>query len=294
MVFIFWLKILATFAFADHVTLNFYPTPYGIKWNSPGNLARTVVLNQLAKEGRKIGHASVEVACGVEGKPGYERIMAGMVQSDDNLSFKNLLFKNGYGFGILFHDFNGYMETKEDLELELENRSSHGNMSFLRVDISPTTCKRLLDYHKEYQQLGFDRHYGLVNRPRYREGAGCTAFATSVLDVGGLLDSEWTQAWNKTIRIPEKYIGGPSTGRHVKFLKIALLFAHDRWATEDEPHRKLSFWDPDEMHRWLKRTWNQEKKSPTGTYELFYRGKAKGLRVNRTWVPTPNDSFWRE
>ncbi|MCM0605179.1 MAG: hypothetical protein KA715_03745 [Xanthomonadaceae bacterium] len=285
---LFWLKILTRFALADHVTLNFYPTPYGINWNSPGKLARTVILNRLAKESRKIGHVSIEVECG------QEKIITGMVQDDNNISFPDMLFKQKYGFGILYYDFRGYMETEKDLSAELERRSAKGNLSLLRIEVNPTTCRRMLDYHKEYQQLGFDQHYGLVNRPRYREGGGCSAFGASFLDVAGVLDPKWVASWNKTIHIPEKYIGGPDSGRKVSFLKIALLYAKDRWARENEPQRKLNFWDPDEMHRWVKTTWNQEKKSPSGDYELFFRGKAKGLKVDRTWVPTPNESFWKE
>lgn len=291
---LFWLKILVTFAFADHLTLHFYPTPYGINWKSPGKLARTVIWNRLAKEGRKIGHVSVEVECGKSGESGYEKILAGMVEDDQNISFQDLLFKHKYGFGILFYDFRGYMENESDLASELSRRSAKGNLSILQVEINPNTCRRLLDYHREYQQLGYDKHYGLVNRPRYREGGGCSAFGASFLDVAGVLDPTWVSQWNKTIRIPEKYIGGPDTGRKVSFLKIALLFAHDRWANENEPHRKMNFWDPDAMHRWVKNIWNQEKKSPSGQFELFSRGKAKGLKVDRTWVPSPNESFWKE
>ena len=281
------LTLLISAAHSDSIKLNFYPSPYGINWKSPGRLARSVILNRLAKGGRKIGHVSIELTCGTE------RYFSGMVESDNNTPYTDLLFKEKYGFGVLYYDFNGYMETDRDLTGELAEREAKGNLSFFEVVISPETCQRLVQYHREYQQLGFDKHYGLINRPRYREGAGCSAYGASMLDVAGVLDPEWKKAWNKTIQVPEKYIGGPTTGRRVSFLKIALLFAHDRWARDFEPHRTLSVWDPDEMHRWVKTQWKLEKESHSGHYELLIRGKAKGLRVDRTWVPTPNDSFWK-
>lgn len=288
------LQLMFSVVHADSVKLNFYPSPYGINWKTPGKLARSVILNRLAKGGRKIGHVSVEISCGDPHSPGSEYVFAGMVDDDHNVSYQDLLFKQGYGFGILYYDFLGYMENSDDLQAEKVAREKKGNLSFIEIEIQPSTCKRLLEYHREFQQLGYDKHYGLINRPRYREGAGCSAFGASVLDVGGVLDPEWQKAWTKTILIPEKYIGGPDTGRHVKFIKIALLLANDRWAKTNEPHRSLTLWDPDEMHRWVKRQWKLEKKNHTGQYEPILRGKAKGLKFDRTWVNTPNDSFWKE
>lgn len=274
-------------AHSDSIRLNFYPSPYGINWKSPGKLARSVILNRLAKGGRKIGHVSVELTCGTE------RHLSGMVEDDDNIPFTDLLFKEGYGFGILYYDFHGYMENERDLASELASREEKGNLSFIEVMISPETCERIANYQKDYLQLGLDKHYGLINRPRYREGGGCSAFGASNLEIAGVLDPEWIKAWNKTINVPEKYIGGPDTGKKVSFLKIALLFAHDRWARDNEPHRPLNFWDPDEMYRWTKTQWKLEKETHSGQYELLTRGKAKGLRVDRTWVSTPTDSFWK-
>ena len=47
-----------------------------------------------------------------------------------------------------------------------------------------------MEYFHEYRDRGYAQNYGLPLRPRYGEGAGCSAFAVSFLDVAGLLASD--------------------------------------------------------------------------------------------------------
>jgi len=293
LLFILLLSFASSAAFADTFTLYFYPSPYGISWRTPGALARTVVLNQLSTETRKIGHASVQIQCGTPGSAQYQNIHAGMVEDDNNPSYSDMLFKQGYGMGILYYDFKGYLEQDKDLLHELDNRYREGNLSFLEIEISPSTCSRMVQYWKEYQQLGLEKRYGLRNRPLYKEGAGCTAFGTSFLEIAGLLEPEYINNWRQSFLIPERLFGGPDTQRFVPFKKVFFLLARNRWAKPDEPNYPITFWDPDRMYRWAKRTWKHERHHPTGKYELLLRGNARGLRIDRSSVPTPTGSFWK-
>ena len=267
---------------ADDLTLYFYPSP-GLSWKSPRSLALGVLKSKLLGSERQIGHVTVEVSC--EGnKPFHFFTGASQIDRDS----PRLLFREGYGLGILFHDFPGYGEDSAELLPELEKRYQSGNLSFIHFKINAPTCRRLETYLKEYKDRGYDKHYGLSNRPLFCEGAGCSAFGASFLEVAGLLDPIFTKHWSMKVRVPRELIGGPLTHQYVPFTRI--LWA-DRWAEENEPHQSLFFWSPDQMHEWVRKTWAQA--SQVGAhYKPEMRGKAVGLEIDRRNTPTPSGPIW--
>src|SRR5690606_1928023 len=135
-------------------------------------------------------------------------------------------------------------------------------------------CLRLARFLEDYKTKGGDRVYGMRPRPLYGEGGGCSAFGTAFVEVAGFMDPEFEKSWTRTFRIPRRLIGGPSTGKYVSPLHMAFANA---WASESEPHEPGFFWDPDLMHSWLLRTWEQEKSRPSGKYALEEWNQAKGL-----------------
>ena len=278
-VFLVLLYFLVSNAFADDLTLYVYPSP-GLSWKSPRNLALGVFKNQIFGGDRQIGHVSVEISC--EGDKPFH-FFTGASQIDHESP--GLLFREGYGLGILFHDYPGFGEDSAQLLPELEKRYQSGKLSFIHFKINSSTCRRLETYLKEYKERGYDKHYGLSNRPLYCEGAGCSAFGASFLEVAGLLDPVYVKNWAMTIRIPKELIGGTLTHQYVPITRV--LWA-DRWAEENEPHRSIFFWSPDLIHDWIRKTW--AKVTP---YKSEMRGKAVGLEIDRRTVPTPTGPIWR-
>ncbi len=273
------------------VTLYFIPSPKGIDWATPSLLAKSTLANQ-APYGKhplkhSIGHVNVEVACGDRVQ---DRILAGMTSADKSDRIW-LLLKDRIGLGVLFHDFEGKLQETSEIEEDIASRMPTGDISWLTIKINQGSCQRLLQYYSEYRERGYDKHYGLHLRPRYGEGAGCSAFGASFLELAGVLDQEFVEGWQLTRLVPEGLIG--SEIRRVSLWELIWSRKAKRWAEPDEPHRRIDFWDPDVMHQWALRTWKQESISPSGKYLLQKNGKSYGLLVDRVDVPTPADPIWK-
>lgn len=73
---------------------------------------------------------------------------------------------------------------------------------------------------------------------------------------------------------------------------MQLLLTPRRWAKKDSDHFELFFWDPDKMHRWVKRTHARGGTYQGLPFEKTQYGKSKGLRLDVSNVPTPTDPFF--
>jgi hypothetical protein len=133
---------------------------------------------------------------------------------------------------------------------------------------------------------------GLQADPLKREGAGCSAFAVSFLRVGGLMDS-FTNEWKQIIDVPKSLIGGPITNNRVHLIKL-LTRPLTRWGSK-VPHVHLEAWDPELMHSWVRKTYDQVS---TGSYSG--RWPVKATREKATFKvefdmeerETPTGEFW--
>jgi hypothetical protein len=264
---------------SHELVLFFYPSP-GLNWMNPKALTFTTAKNKLFGRSRGIGHVSVMIRTPSE----FE--LTGMTQLEENEGRREVLF-NGYGLGILLHNFKGALEESRDLIPELLKRSrSEGQLSFLRVAANEAITSRLLTYLSEYRKNGYDRFYGMRNRPLYGEGGGCSAFGASFLEAAGVLREEFRREWTRTFNIPHELIGGPITGKKVSVLDM--LRRADRWAQESEPHEKGFFWDPDLMHAWLVRNHSKESQFPTGVFHTEKWNSAVGLRLDAKSAVPPS------
>jgi hypothetical protein len=270
------------------LTVWIYPSPVGIDWSSPSKVAWSAVRNELARSPypfkHSIGHANIELECG------GRKVLSGMTSSGDSPEAKALLLER-IGMGVLFRDFAGELEKPEEIAMELPIRQAGGALTHLTVLLSDSTCSRLMQFHDEYEALGYGGHYGLVNRPRRGEGAGCTAYATAYLDVGGLILPEMRSRWTKTIRVPVDMIGGGEAGtpkKRVSFFRL-LLAPWRNWATPEQDHREVFFWDPDAMNAWVGEVFDSDRTD----FERVSLGKSRGLVWDARSVPTPADPIWQ-
>jgi hypothetical protein len=276
-----------TFEFPERhsheLVLFFYPSP-GLNWRNPKALTFTTVRNKLLGRERGIGHVSVMI------RTPTAFTLTGMTQLFGNEGRREVLF-GGYGLGILLHNFRGALEDGTKLVPELVKRShAPGKLSYLRVAVNEPITARLFRYLAEYRKNGYERCYGMRNRPLYGEGGGCSAFAASFLETGGVLREEFRREWTRTFNIPRGLIGGPITGQKVSVLEV--LRRADRWAREDEPHEKGFFWDPDLMHSWLTRTFEKEKATPSGIFQTEVWNSARGLSWDAKSVNPPTGKIF--
>lgn len=262
----------------EELTLYFIPSPLGLDWSSPKNLAFTALKNRLSLKPRFIGHVFVELSCGNETE------LTGMVGK--NFDYLNQLLIEQKGLGILYHSFEGKLEDKADVDKELADYFKTGHANFLTVKLNPSQCKRAKTYLTEYREKDVGRHYGLANRPRFGEGAGCSAFGTSFLDVLGILDEEMRLSWSQTVNIPLQYAGRPLREESINLL--SLMLNAGEWAKEDESHQKLTYWNPDRMHKWV-----QDKYAlNNANYQRVAKDKSIGVFIDKSHLPAPEEPIW--
>lgn len=262
----------------NHLTLYFVPSPKGMDWSSPANLAWTALKNKISFKPRFMGHVFVEFQCG------QNRELTGMVGK--NFDYLRQLLINGRGLGILYHSFDGELEKKDDVDAELAEYFKTGYVNFSRYLLNDGQCARITEYLKVYRERNVGRYYGLANRPRHGEGAGCSAFGASFVDVAGVLDQDVQDAWSYSVNIPLEYAGPPLKDESVNLLK--LMFNAGKWADNKEPHKKLFFWDPDKMYKWTKERVETQK----GNYKVMNIQSAKGLVFDKTHLPAPGGPIW--
>jgi len=274
----------------DQLTLYAIPAPRRMRWSSPRALAFRAITNQAAfwhrDSKRSIGHAFVRLQSSATGRDQMVG-MTSRVYSED----RDLILEDGYGMGVLGADMMGRLETDEELRAGWEERARTGLIASLRFQVSPEAMARMEQFLEEFLAQGLDDHYGGANRPRYREGGGCSAFAMAFLELAGLVGPEH-EAWRVFFNVPEALYGGPLTGNTVTLKQVVL--DGGRWASEDEPHVKMMLWDPTLMFRWIEDTWRAETREPTGAWGLEKHHMAKGLVRDVRSVPIPDEPLWLE
>lgn len=282
----------STQVMADSFSLHLFRSPLGIDWSTPWNMTISTLKNSLADtQGMRaysISHVFVEVKCDSIGT----HIYRGQTSSDDS-NEKELLFKQKYGLGVMFHTYKGKFEKDESILKDMapyEGSERRGRFTAL---ISSQTCQRMLQYVKEYEQRGYGNIYsGLQADPLKGEGAGCSAFGMSFLRIGGLMEP-FMENWKSVINVPKRFVGGPLTGQKVSLLKI-LSHPGARWSNKED-HIHLQAWNPENMLRWVSKVHDQIQQGheiPGYMMEAERVGESKSVTVDLTSRPTPSGSFW--
>lgn len=248
------------------LTIYFIPSPLRLDWSTPTKLARSILLNKLTFKKRFMGHVNIEL------KYKGEHYLTGMAAS--KLNAPELLLKDNIGLGVIFHIFKGRLEDKEDLVPELTSYLKIGNkaMNFIEYEISDDAAERIKEYLTQFKEKKLDSYYGLFNSPLHGEGAGCSAFGASVLEVVSLLTDEHKKEWTRCFKVPHSLAGAPLTNNKISFFN--LLFKNYTWAKDGEKSTEIFFFDPDLMHAWV------EKKLNEKSARIIAKENAKGIYLN--------------
>jgi hypothetical protein len=207
-----------------------------------------------------------------------------------NFDYLNQLLINNRGLGILYHSFDGRLEEAQAVDAEIKDLSSTGErLNFARFELSESQCQRLGTYLSEYRSNNVGRYYGLANRPLHGEGAGCSAFGASFVEVLDLMEPDIKTAWSKVVNIPLKHAGPPVKDEGVSLFQV--MFNAGRWATEEEAHKKLQFWSPDLMFDWVQA---KVAKGSSTHYRVESLGKSRGVVFDRSMIPSPKSPIWRQ
>jgi hypothetical protein len=276
----------------DSLTLYVFKSPNGIEWESPKKLIRSVLSNAISFKDRMIGHVAIELTCekGLNGKP--VRVLTGMSYIDKHI-YKKQLFFESMGFAVIFQSVAGRLEKAELLSNEIFKKSNVKNsprLTFMKHLITANTCLRLEKYYQTYQSQKYYQKYGLPNNPRKREGAGCSAFGVSFLEVAGILSDNEKKAWSFEKKLSFDLIGGTANtinpSNTVSFFDIFFLSDDlDRWLKKEEKGRSVFFYDPDKMFSWI-------RKKIQSHPNVISINKMKGLLFDNRSVSTPAEPIW--
>jgi hypothetical protein len=279
--------LLMGHCYTQEITIYTIPSPKGVNWRSPGTLMLSYISNTFARSpyGRQkhpIGHMIVELRdstryalCGATNEP-----HSGMTKK---------VMQKGYGLGILFETISGKLEEKDDNLSQLRQRSEAGDIAFVTFKVNQLVFDRLWQYLQEYKQKGYDKLYNGSNKPREGLGAGCSAFAYSFLEVGGLTDVLPANEWAVNILVPQKLMGGDNeNGRRVQFFKV--LFA-SRWGNpEKQMDRPLFLYDPTLFYQWIVKKYNSNNRDNFILTSDF--NKARGLFIDCTARMPAKEPIW--
>ena len=273
-------------SFANQITLFAIPSPRPaeLSWESPGKLVRRVLFNKVGNMTglgfhRTLGHAGIRVEC--DGVDGDDVFFQGSMTNTDGAQFNRLLTEDRVGLGMLFDNVDGEIESAEVLEETLQTRYDNGRVSFLRIGVSAETCSGLMDYVRAYSEENVQANYGLAARPLYREGAGCSAFSISFLDLGNLIEPEYYDEWSFQVRAPADLVGGTQNpGNSVSLWRLFWLTRD--WATPGEEGFDVFGWDPTLMFHSIRQMAEDDVRAGNDNAEA--RGRAIGLVLDRTDV----------
>ena len=293
----FLLLCFPTVKAQDYLTLHLFHSPYGVNWESPKDLRYSVLKNTFSFKDRKIGHVAVELSCQKRTGQKDFHLLTGMKRVSESVYKKQILLER-LGFSVMFGSVPGELEGKEKLLKEIELKSKKKGSpryNFLKFLISEKTCIRLEKYYKDYVNKKIYGRYGLPNRPLHGEGAGCSAFGLSFLEVAGIKKTEFESGWGLIRKVDYDLLGGKENLKNpenkVNFFSLLFLpEKKNRWINEWESGREVHFYDPDRMFHWVKD--HIEK----GLRELPLKGKilthhhALGIEFDFQNVPTPEGS----
>jgi hypothetical protein len=301
LIFLVFLSVSTVQAKENSLALHIIPPNPQLNWKTPRRLLLSLIKASAIDRGHYIGHVTVEVKC--EPPAGFEKpihFMAGMTSKNDD-DESTALFKEKVGLGLMFYPFIGHHETTEEIAADIPIYvNQNDRFASLRYMISHETCLRLHKYWEEYSER-IERdgivYYGLDDRPRYGEGAGCTAYAVSYVELAGLLNPELKKTWSRTLRVPERYIGTPD-----RPVSVWNVLKAGYWAREDQPHRSIFFYDTQPMYWWLRKLWRNIDNLPHGysvDTEMQNRFKRHprrlpiiAIKVDAIDVPTPRGPIW--
>lgn len=246
----------------NSLTLYVFKSSVGVDWSNPKNLAISIVKNEVYKyfngNERLLGHVAVELKCG------QRELLTGMRASRGEN--RRMVLTHGSGYGVLFHVFPGALETKEMLAPEIAKKQKSREVHSIRYTLNPVQCEKMWQHYENHRRQKGEFNYGFPLNTLAGEGAGCSAFGVSFLQIAGVVNPTHLKAWSGSVWVPEDLIGPYNTkrytradepthapdggGKPITVLDIILSDKAKAWAKPKEG-KYLEFIDPDTMFRWI-------------------------------------------
>lgn len=275
------------------LTLYFIPSPFGINWESPRKLFTSITLNYFSFKPHFMGHVAVQVSChDLDQK--QHNFLTGM--SPLKLEATKSVFMNHAGLGVMFEKHPGKFDdpnkSERELIYRLKNPGETSGVNFVQFKINSAACTRIVKYFEEFKQHDINRYYALYSRPLYGEGAGCSAFGASFLELIGVMNEDLKKEWSYNLQLPLELIGHPYINQNVYFWS---LFFANTWGIEGEKSLPFFFWEPDKMYHWVNTI--LKNNTPHGKFSNFKPSKifnSPGLIFDARLIAVPSEPIWKK
>ena len=232
-----------------------------------------------------ISHLNVRVHC----SENDEEILGSTSAESTGATLRKLLVKNA-GMETLIENVRGAMYSTEQVKKWLPWMQERGGVHSVRYKVSASLCQYMKGFLRAYERAGHALIYGgLQAEPLNGEGAGCAAFGMSFLKVAGLYDRIFDTKFIRNIKIPLATMNLPGAPAKFNFYDF-YLGRGPSWAEISEPHRSLSFWDPQLMHAWVENV-ARGREFWFRDHEVQKKGKSFVLQVDARHVRTPKNAF---
>lgn len=261
-----------------------------LDWSTPARISRTALGNYLDWQApaysHPIGHAFAHIRCGQAASD--RDVWAGVTGGGTKGDLYRFIF-GGEGLGIMTGSFTGRMMTLDEILRERRFHKTSGRAQRVRFLLSPAACVRVLAYYDEFVGEQVFVRFGLAQRPRWREGVGCTTFVLSLLEIAGIRFP--AAEWSTSVRIPKVLIG--TRDRTVSVFELLYGTVSRRWARSSEPSIALTFADVSKVEAWIRAVRAQGQ--PAVTTQVFGAATTfddEGIAVDARSVPVPDEPMF--
>jgi len=276
------------------LTLFFIPSPFGINWESPRKLFTSMALNYFSYRPHFMGHVAVQVQC--QDLIGQQhRFLTGM--TSQKLAAASAVIFEHAGLGVMFEKnpgkFDDPKKSEQELIYRLKNPGATSGVNFIQYKINAAACTRIAKYYQEFKDYNLNRYYGLYSRPLYGEGAGCSAFGASFIELIGLMNEDMKKSWSYTLHLPYNLIGKPFTDNKVYVWE---LLKNKQWGIAGSDAMTFFFWEPDKMYHWVNKTLQNvtQQKNQDSKYQSKKIFNTQGLFVDASAITVPNEPIWKK
>jgi len=224
-----------------------------IDWSNPSKLFKSLNICYINAALRKnyyiIGHTIARINSPLLSKPLFVA-MSGV----SNTEKLKLVFIKKLGLGALGATIQGHIESEESIKKGIKLYTKRGNIAFIKFLIPEKSIQRVLKFVEYYQNrelkkfIPADMYNGALY-PRYEnEGAGCSAFGISLLDVANILPAE-SKDWSVKLKLPMTLIGGEFNNNPWSMCKTKSWFNGE--GIEGIEFINHTMYDPSIIYNWI-------------------------------------------
>lgn len=266
----------------SELTIYTMPTLHPLDWSSPASLYKSMkncYLKTITQsDNYLLGHVAVKLKTPLLPKP----LLVAQASASARERI-DLVLNQKVGFGIMGITLKGRLETEAELNHKLNVYTKREKLAFIKYKISLKAAQRILDFLQHYSTKTNNNFapcdfYGGAFWPRYHnEGAGCSAFGITLLELANVLPPEANE-WKIDVNIPMSIIGGEIN--QYKKIRNRTIKKTNSWYTGNGKanidYIRYFVYEPSIMFDWIL----NKRKSVDSIYKPITENGAPGLIVD--------------